>query len=209
MRKRRVLFVCTHNSARSHMAEAMLRTWGGERFEAFSAGTEATGIKPETIQVMQEIGISLDGHRSKTIAEFRGQTFEWFITVCDEAQKNCPILAGVDRVGHWSIEDPSLADGSAEERLAVFRRVRDQIRDRLRLCLDSQTHGGFVMRLRWRDGRGRCACRAGPGDVRDVDDGDGSAHGTRPVAGADAASIAQGVHPNPSPTGFHTALTCR
>lgn len=135
MQKRRVLFVCTHNSARSHMAEAMLRAWAGDRFEASSAGTEATGIKPETIQVMQEIGISLDGHRSKTIEEFRGQSFEWFITVCDEAQKNCPVLPGVEHVGHWSIEDPSLADGTPEERLAVFRRVRDQIRNRLRLSI--------------------------------------------------------------------------
>jgi arsenate reductase len=135
MQKRRVLFVCTHNSARSHMAEAMLRAWGGDRFEAFSAGTQATGIKPETVQVMQEIGISLDGHRSKTIHELRGQSFEWFITVCDEAQKNCPVLPGVEHVGHWSIEDPSLAVGTPEERLAVFRRVRDHIRDRLRLFI--------------------------------------------------------------------------
>ena len=117
------------------MAEAMLRAWGGERFEPFSAGTEATGIKPETIQVMDEIRISLDGHRSKTIDEFRGQSFEWFITVCDEAQKNCPVLPGVDHVGHWSIEDPSRAGGSAEERLAAFRRARDHIRDRLRLFI--------------------------------------------------------------------------
>jgi arsenate reductase len=135
MQKRRVLFVCTHNSARSHMAEAMLRAWGGDRFEAFSAGTEATGIKPETVQVMREIGITLDGHWSKTVEEFRGQSFEWFITVCDEAQKNCPVLPGANQVGHWSIEDPSLVVGSSEERLAAFRRVRDRIRDRLRLFI--------------------------------------------------------------------------
>jgi arsenate reductase (thioredoxin) len=135
VKKRRVLFVCTHNSARSHMAEAMLRAWGGDRFDAFSAGTEATGIRPETIQVMEEIGISFEGHWSKTIGEFRGQSFEWFITVCDEAQKNCPVLRGVENVGHWSIEDPSRAKGSAEERLAVFRRVRDHIRDRLLLFI--------------------------------------------------------------------------
>ena len=152
MQKRRVLFICTHNSARSHMAEAMLRAWGGDRFEAFSAGTEATGIKPETIQVMQEIGISLDGHWSKTIEAYRGQSFEWFITVCDEAQKNCPVLAGVQQVGHWSIEDPSLADGSPEERLGAFRRARDHIRDRLRLFIlaggreDIQVPGPAVLR---------------------------------------------------------------
>jgi arsenate reductase (thioredoxin) len=135
MEKRRVLFVCTHNSARSQMAEAMLRAWGGDRFEAFSAGTEATGIRPETIEVMDEIGLSLDGHRSKTIEEFRGQPFEWFITVCDEAQKNCPVLPGAGQVGHWSIEDPSLTEGAPEERLAAFRRSRDHIRDRLRLFI--------------------------------------------------------------------------
>ena len=135
MEKRRVLFVCTHNSARSQMAEAMLNAWGEGKFAAFSAGTEATGIKPETIQVMDEIGISLDGHRSKTIDEFRGQRFEWFITVCDEAQKNCPVLPGVEDVAHWSIEDPSLADGTPEQRLAVFRKVRDDIRNRLRLFI--------------------------------------------------------------------------
>ena len=135
MAKRRVLFVCTHNSARSQMAEAMLNAWGSDIFEAFSAGTEATGIKPETIQVMDEIGISLDGHRSKTIDEFRGQSFEWFITVCDEAQKNCPVLPGVEEVDHWSIEDPSLVEGTPENRLRVFRQVRDLIRNRLRLFI--------------------------------------------------------------------------
>ncbi len=117
------------------MAEAMLNAWGEGKFEAFSAGTEATGIKPETIQVMDEIGISLDGHRSKTIDEFRGQAFEWFITVCDEAQKNCPVLPGVGEVAHWSIEDPSVAEGTTEERLEVFRQVRDLIRNRLRLFI--------------------------------------------------------------------------
>lgn len=135
MEKRRVLFVCTHNSARSQMAEAMLNAWGEGKFEAFSAGTEATGIKPETIQVMDEIGISLEGHRSKTIDEFQGQSFEWFITVCDEAQKNCPVLPGAIDVGHWSIEDPSAAQGSSEERLDAFRAVRDRIRNRLRLFI--------------------------------------------------------------------------
>jgi arsenate reductase len=115
------------------MAEAMLNAFAEGRFEAFSAGTEATGIKLETIQVMDEIGISLDGQRSKTIDEFRGQAFDFFITVCDEAQQNCPVLPGANDVAHWSIEDPSAAIGSAEERLQVFRRVRDQIRNRLRL----------------------------------------------------------------------------
>lgn len=133
--KRRVLFVCTHNSARSQMAEAMLRTFAGDSFEAFSAGTEAAGIRPETIQVMDEIGMDIRGQRSKTIDEFRGQSFEWFITVCDEAQKNCPVLPGVGEVAHWSIEDPSLAEGTPGERLAAFRRARDLIRNRMRLFI--------------------------------------------------------------------------
>ncbi|MDP9243854.1 MAG: arsenate reductase ArsC [Chloroflexota bacterium] len=135
MSRRRVLFVCTHNSARSQMAEAMLRTWGGDKFEAFSAGTEAAGIKPETVQVMNEIGIDISGQRSKTTDEFRGQSFEWFITVCDEAQKNCPVLPGVEHAAHWSIEDPSMVVGTSEERLAAFRDVRDLIRNRLRLFI--------------------------------------------------------------------------
>jgi arsenate reductase len=135
MAKKRVLFVCTHNSARSHMAEAMVNAWAGDTFEAFSAGTEAAGIRPETVKVMEEIGLSLEGHRSKTIDEFRGQPFNWFITVCDEAQKNCPVLPGVENVGHWSIEDPWRATGTPEERLEAFRTARDRIRDRLHIFL--------------------------------------------------------------------------
>ena len=135
MAKQRVIFICTHNSARSQMAEAMLREFGGETFEAFSAGTEAAGIRPETIQVMNEIGLDISGQRSKTIDEFRGQSFEWFITVCDQAQQNCPVLPGVREVAHWSIEDPSLAEGTPEERLAAFRRARDLIRKRLRVFI--------------------------------------------------------------------------
>jgi arsenate reductase len=133
--KRRVIFICTHNSARSQMAEAMLREFAGDTFEAFSAGTEAAGIRPETIQVMNEIGLDISGQRSKTIDEFRGQSFEWFITVCDQAQQNCPVLPGVQEVAHWSIEDPSLAEGTPEERLAAFRRARDLIRNRLRVFI--------------------------------------------------------------------------
>ena len=135
MEKRRVLFVCTHNSARSQMAEGMLRAWAGDRFEAFSAGTEAVGIRPAAVQVMAEIGIDISVQQSKTIDTFRGQAFEWFITVCDEAQKNCPVLPGVPNAAHWSIEDPWSAEGSPEERLDAFRQARDRLRDRLRLFI--------------------------------------------------------------------------
>jgi arsenate reductase len=135
MDKRRVLFVCTHNSARSQMAEGMLNAWAGDRFEAFSAGTEAAGVRPETIEVMAEIGIDVSHQRSKTLDEFRGRAFEWFITVCDEAQQNCPVLPGVRDVAHWSIEDPSAAEGPQEERLEAFRRARDRVRDRLHIFM--------------------------------------------------------------------------
>ena len=142
MSKQRVLFVCTHNSARSQMAEAMLRTWGGDKFEPFSAGTEASGIKPETVQVMNEIGIDISNQRSKAIDEFRGQPFDWFITVCDDAQKNCPVLPGVPHVAHWSIDDPSTVRGTSEERLAAFRQAREVIGNRLRLFMQADGRAG-------------------------------------------------------------------
>lgn len=132
MAKIRVLFVCTHNSARSQMAEGMLRHWGGDLYDAESAGTEPAGIRPETIQVMDEIGIDIRAQRSKAIGDLVGESFDHFITVCDEAQANCPVLPGVSDVAHWSTEDPSAADGSPAERLDVFRRVRDQLAERVR-----------------------------------------------------------------------------
>lgn len=132
MERQRVLFACTHNSARSQMAEGMLRAWADDRFEASSAGAEATGVKPEAIQVMSEIGIDISGQHSKTIAQLHGQSFDWFITVCDDGQESCPVLPGVANVAHWNLRDPSAARGSADERLAVFRQVRDAIDHRLR-----------------------------------------------------------------------------
>ena len=95
--RRRVIFVCTHNSARSQMAEGMLRAWGGGRFEVFSAGTEATRVRPEAIAVMQEIGIDIGGHTSKTLDPFLGQSFDWLITVCDQANEACPTIPGVEQ----------------------------------------------------------------------------------------------------------------
>ena len=133
--RQRVLFVCTHNSARSQMAEGMLRAWAGDRFEALSAGTEATAVRPEAISAMAEIGIDISGQRSKTLEPFLGQSFSWLVTVCDQAREACPTLPGVARQEHWSIEDPSAAGGTAEERLEAFRRARDVLRDRI---------GGFI-----------------------------------------------------------------
>jgi arsenate reductase len=130
--KTRVLFACTHNSARSQMAEALLNGLGADAFEAHSAGTEAIGIRPETLAVMAELGYDLAGHWSKTISEFSGQSFDWFITVCDDAQESCPVLPGVPNNGHWSIDDPSATHREGDERLNAFRRARDEIDERVR-----------------------------------------------------------------------------
>ena len=131
----RVLFVCTHNSARSQMAEGMLRAWGGDRFEAFSAGTEATHVRSEAIEVMREIGIDIGEQRSKTVAPFLGEPFSWVVTVCDAAKESCPVIPGAAQQAHWSIDDPSEVEGSEGERLAAFRSARDDIRDRLHMFL--------------------------------------------------------------------------
>jgi arsenate reductase (thioredoxin) len=131
----RVIFVCTHNSARSQMAEGMLRAWGGDRFEAFSAGTEATRVRPEAIAVMDEIGIDISGHTSKTIEPFLGETFSWLITVCDQARESCPTIPGVVQQAHWSIDDPSAVEGDEGARLAAFREARDILRDRIHIFM--------------------------------------------------------------------------
>lgn len=133
--RQRVLFVCTHNSARSQMAEGMLRAWAGDRFEALSAGTQATAVRPEAISVMAEIGIDISGHASKTLEPFLGQPFSWLITVCDQARESCPTLPGVAQQAHWSIDDPSAVTGTDEERLEAFRRARDVLRDRIRIFI--------------------------------------------------------------------------
>ena len=127
----RVLFLCVHNSARSQMAEGLLRAWGGDRFEAHSAGSEATEVRPLAIRAMSEVGIDISGQASKTVETYRGQTFDLAITACDEAREACPYFPA-DRQLHWSFDDPSAATGSEEERLAVFRRVRDEIGARIR-----------------------------------------------------------------------------
>jgi arsenate reductase len=130
--RRRVIFVCTHNSARSQMAEGMLRGWGGSRYEALSAGTEATDVRPEAIAVMREIGIEISGQSSKTLEPFLGQRFDWLVTVCDQAREACPTLPGVANQAHWSVDDPSAAQGDEEERLAAFRTARDDLARRVR-----------------------------------------------------------------------------
>jgi arsenate reductase len=127
----RVLVVCTGNSARSIMAEALIRSKGGEAFEAFSAGTHPRGINPLTLQVLEEAGLDASWARSKSVEEFLGDTFDYVITVCDEARQECPVFPGEHESLHWGYEDPALAQGTDEERLAVFRRVFVQLSERI------------------------------------------------------------------------------
>ena len=129
---KRVLILCTGNSARSQMAEGLLRRLGGNRFEVFSAGTEPSRVNPLAIEAMNEVGIDVGGHRSKSVDEFRGQEFDYVITVCDRAKEHCPVFPGRTERIHWSFDDPAEAVGERGERLAVFRRVRDEIEGRLR-----------------------------------------------------------------------------
>ena len=127
----RVLFLCVHNSARSQMAEGLLRAKAGDRFQAFSAGSEATEVRPLAVRAMAELGIDISGQRSKTTDTFAGQEFDYVVTVCDDAKEACPYFPGAIQRLNWSFEDPSAAKGSEDERLAVFRRVRDEIAARM------------------------------------------------------------------------------
>jgi arsenate reductase (thioredoxin) len=123
--------LCTHNSARSQMAEGLLRHLSGDRFEAMSAGTEATHVRPLAIRAMEEVGIDISDQESKTPDQYLGELFDYVITVCDDANEACPFFPGAQSRLHWSFEDPSRAEGSEEERLEVFRRVRDGIEARV------------------------------------------------------------------------------
>ena len=127
-----MLFLCTHNSARSQMAEGLLRHLAGDRFEVYSAGTEATFVRPQAIKVMSEIGIDISGQQSKTLEGYLGQPFDYVITVCDAANEACPVFPGAKRRLHWSFEDPAAAVGSEEERVRVFRSVRDDIGEHIK-----------------------------------------------------------------------------
>jgi arsenate reductase len=129
--KQRVLFLCTHNSGRSQMAEGLLRALAGDRFEAMSAGTEATHVRPLAIRAMRELGVDISGQESKTLDRYLREPFDYVITVCDDANEACPFFPGAQSRLHWSFEDPSKAEGSEEERLEIFRSVRDRIRRRI------------------------------------------------------------------------------
>jgi arsenate reductase len=127
----RVLFLCTHNSARSQMAEGLLRTLGGDRFEAHSAGTEATGVRPLAIAAMHELGIDISTQTSKTLDPYVEQRFDYVVTVCDDANESCPIFPNATHRLHWSLPDPSKATGTQAEQLDVYRKVRDDLRARI------------------------------------------------------------------------------
>jgi arsenate reductase len=130
--KQRVLFLCTHNSARSQMAEGWLRHLGGDRYEVASAGTEATRVRPLAIRAMAEVGVDVAGQQSKTLERYLAEPWDYVITVCDDANEACPLFPGGKRRLHWSFPDPSKATGTEDEQLAFYRKVRDAIRDRIK-----------------------------------------------------------------------------
>ena len=136
--RKRVLILCTGNSARSQMAEGLLRHLAGDRFEVMSAGVSPTHVKPEAITAMCEIGIDISTQRSKSVDKFTDEQFDYVITVCDNANEQCPIFPGNTERIHWSFDDPATAEGDEDARLIVFRRVRDEILHRLRLFVDAK-----------------------------------------------------------------------
>jgi len=129
--KQRVLFLCTHNSARSQMAEGLLRAAAGDRYDVFSAGTEATFVRPDAIVVMRELGIDISGQQSKTLTQYLPERWDHVITVCDDANEACPVFPGMAARDHWSLPDPSKATGTPGDKLAVYRQVRDAIAARV------------------------------------------------------------------------------
>jgi arsenate reductase len=135
--KGRVLILCTGNSARSQMAEGLLRHLVGGRYEVFSAGTKPVDVNPLAMEAMRELGIDISKQRSKSVAEFAGQTFAAVITVCDSAAEQCPVFPGAPVRVHWSLPEPAAISGTHEEKLAAFRRVRDELERRIRLFVGS------------------------------------------------------------------------
>jgi arsenate reductase len=131
----KVLILCTHNSSRSQMAEGLLRELSNGQMEVYSAGTEPSRVHPLAIKAMAERGLDITGHTSKYLGEFLDQSFDYVITVCDDANETCPVFPGPVQRIHWSFPDPSAVQGSEEERLAVYRTVRDSIEDRLKAWL--------------------------------------------------------------------------
>lgn len=129
MEKEKVLFICTHNAARSQMAEGFLRALRGDHYEVYSAGTDTTKVNPHAVKAMAEIGIDIGSHRSKCITEFSGMVFDCVITVCDQAKESCPIYPGTKRTIHKGFDDPSALTGSEDEIIMGFRAIRDKVRN--------------------------------------------------------------------------------
>ncbi|HZU12309.1 MAG TPA: arsenate reductase ArsC [Chloroflexota bacterium] len=127
--KQRVLFLCTHNSARSQMAEGLLRAMAGDRFEVASAGTEETEVRPEALAEMQRRGVDISTHTSKTLDHFLGEQWDYVVTVCDAANEACPVFPGAKHRLHWSIPDPALVPGAG--RREAFEAAADMIEERL------------------------------------------------------------------------------
>ena len=135
---KRILVLCTGNSARSQMGEALFRHEGRGAYEVASAGTNPSQVRPEAVAVMKELGIDISGQRSKSVGEFNGQSFDYVVTVCDNARDTCPVFpAGTERI-HWSFEDPAAVQGSEQERLAAFRRIRERLHERVKTFLREQ-----------------------------------------------------------------------
>ena len=130
---KKILFLCTGNSCRSQMGEGFMRHMAGNKFEVFSAGVEPTQVNPYAIKVMAEAGIDISSHKSKSVDEFLEQEFDYVITVCNHAKQICPVFPGQYERIHWDIEDPADAKGSEQEKLAFFRKIRDEIKEK---CLE-------------------------------------------------------------------------
>lgn len=139
MNKKRVLFLCTGNSVRSQMAEGFLRHLAGDKFEVFSAGVKPTQVNPLAIKVMAEVGIDISQHRSKSVTEFLGQKFNYVISVCDAARQACPVFPGKYKNIHWDLEDPAEVQGSEQEKLSTFRKIRDKIQDNIHKFLTTES----------------------------------------------------------------------
>lgn len=127
--KKRVLFICTHNSARSQMAEGLMNALHGDCYEAYSAGTEPSGVNPHAVTVMAEAGMDISGHESKSVDQFIGQEFEYVVTVCDHANETCPFFPGGKERIHKGFEDPAAVQGDEEAKLAAFKRIREEIKE--------------------------------------------------------------------------------
>ena len=142
MNKQRILILCTGNSARSQMAEGLMRQEAGEQFDVFSAGTKPSTVRAEAIAVMREVGIDISSHRSKHVDEFAGQEFDIVVTVCDNAKESCPVFPARTLRLHWPFEDPAAVEGPESVRLAAFRAARDQIQGRIKRFLQERNGGG-------------------------------------------------------------------